>query len=191
MSIAIWVTIIVIALLLFVAIDLFNNLPVDTSNMTGREQIQIWWKNSWTQHVASFLALFITPFVILLGGIFVAPMEAIDDSRSVPDHRKRFVKTIVVIVEVVLLISLVVGAIVANTDRVDHSESTHIRSTATASPTYAPAPSASKVIVYVTSSGEKYHRRSCQYLYNSCIEIELQKAKQRDYDPCSKCNPPR
>lgn len=46
------------------------------------------------------------------------------------------------------------------------------------------------VTVYVTKTGEKYHRAGCQYLKKSCIPISLDDAK-RSYSPCSKCNPPR
>lgn len=47
------------------------------------------------------------------------------------------------------------------------------------------------VTVYVTSTGEKYHRSSCQYLSKSKISISLKKAKRNGYDPCSRCNPPK
>lgn len=44
--------------------------------------------------------------------------------------------------------------------------------------------------VYVTESGKKYHSYGCSYLSNSCIEIDLEKAKSQGYTPCSRCNPP-
>jgi hypothetical protein len=44
--------------------------------------------------------------------------------------------------------------------------------------------------VYVTRTGSKYHRLSCQYLRRSRIPISLKEAKQ-SYDPCSVCKPPR
>lgn len=44
--------------------------------------------------------------------------------------------------------------------------------------------------VYITKTGEKYHRSGCQYLSQSKIPISLSKAK-KDYDTCSKCDPPQ
>lgn len=44
--------------------------------------------------------------------------------------------------------------------------------------------------VYVTKTGEKYHRSGCQYLRKSKISISLQDAVSSGYEPCSKCNPP-
>lgn len=44
------------------------------------------------------------------------------------------------------------------------------------------------VTVYVTKTGECYHRESCSYLKSS-IEITLEEASQM-YRPCSRCNPP-
>jgi hypothetical protein len=44
--------------------------------------------------------------------------------------------------------------------------------------------------VYVTRTGECYHRGTCSYLRRSKIPMELSDAKRR-YRPCSKCNPPR
>lgn len=44
--------------------------------------------------------------------------------------------------------------------------------------------------VYVTRTGSKYHRLSCQYLQRSCIPISLKEAK-KSYEPCSVCRPPR
>lgn len=45
--------------------------------------------------------------------------------------------------------------------------------------------------VYVTKTGEKYHRGSCGYLSKSKIAIELTDAKASGYTPCSRCKPPR
>ena len=44
-------------------------------------------------------------------------------------------------------------------------------------------------IVYITRTGECYHRAKCSYLKSS-IEITLEEAYIRGYRPCSKCNPP-
>ena len=46
-------------------------------------------------------------------------------------------------------------------------------------------------IVYVTKTGEKYHANGCRYLSKSKIEITLDKAKSRGFDPCSVCKPPQ
>ncbi len=48
-----------------------------------------------------------------------------------------------------------------------------------------------EVIVYVTKTGEKYHRDGCQYLRKSQIAISLSNAKLQGYTPCSKCGPPQ
>jgi len=45
-------------------------------------------------------------------------------------------------------------------------------------------------IVYVTRTGECYHRGTCRYLSKSKIPMKLSIARQR-YRPCSKCNPPQ
>lgn len=45
------------------------------------------------------------------------------------------------------------------------------------------------IIVYVTKTGEKYHRGDCRYLKKSKIEISLSEARGR-YEPCSVCDPP-
>ena len=44
--------------------------------------------------------------------------------------------------------------------------------------------------VYVTRTGSKYHRLSCQYLRRSRIPTSLKEAK-KSYDPCSVCRPPQ
>lgn len=57
----------------------------------------------------------------------------------------------------------------------------------------SPAPQADEqgVTVYVTKTGEKYHRDGCRYLSKSKIPITLSKAKSGGYTPCSVCGPPR
>ena len=45
--------------------------------------------------------------------------------------------------------------------------------------------------VYITATGEKYHRSTCRYLSHSKIPISLAEAKARGYTPCSVCDPPR
>lgn len=49
----------------------------------------------------------------------------------------------------------------------------------------------SKIIVYITKTGKKYHRSTCRYLSKSKIAITLENAKKSGYTPCSICNPPR
>ena len=41
--------------------------------------------------------------------------------------------------------------------------------------------------VYVTNTGSKYHKAGCYYLKQSSNEIELSKAKEKSYTPCSRC----
>jgi competence protein ComEC len=45
-------------------------------------------------------------------------------------------------------------------------------------------------IVYITATGECYHRDGCRYLSSSKIPIRLSKAKAEGYRPCSVCKPP-
>jgi hypothetical protein len=47
------------------------------------------------------------------------------------------------------------------------------------------------VTVYVTATGECYHRAGCRYLTNSASPISLQQAKAGGYRPCQVCNPPQ
>ena len=44
--------------------------------------------------------------------------------------------------------------------------------------------------VYITDTGECYHRDGCQYLSQSKIPIKLQDAKAQGYRACSVCDPP-
>ncbi|MBO4854055.1 MAG: LPXTG cell wall anchor domain-containing protein [Oscillospiraceae bacterium] len=44
--------------------------------------------------------------------------------------------------------------------------------------------------VYVTRTGECYHRGSCSYLSQSKYSISLQSAVSQGYRACSRCNPP-
>lgn len=41
--------------------------------------------------------------------------------------------------------------------------------------------------VYITESGEKYHRAGCQYLSHSQFSISLSEAKAQGYTACSRC----
>lgn len=50
-------------------------------------------------------------------------------------------------------------------------------------------PETQAVTVYVTDTGEKYHRAGCRYLRRSSNPISLSAARQ-GYSPCSVCDPP-
>lgn len=65
--------------------------------------------------------------------------------------------------------------------------------------TSAPAPEAptqsveqqsQDTIVYITGTGEKYHRDGCRHLKKSKIKTTLSAAKSNGYKPCGVCNPP-
>lgn len=62
---------------------------------------------------------------------------------------------------------------------------------ATATPS-RPAPLADPqhVTVYVTKTGKKYHRGTCQHLRQSKIPMDLEDAR-KIYSPCSVCKPPQ
>ena len=45
--------------------------------------------------------------------------------------------------------------------------------------------------VYITATGECYHRSGCRYLSKSRIAIKLKDAKARGYRPCGVCDPPQ
>ena len=47
-----------------------------------------------------------------------------------------------------------------------------------------------QTIVHITKSGKKYHRAGCDGLSRSDIEVTLQEATERGYEPCKGCNPP-
>ncbi len=50
-------------------------------------------------------------------------------------------------------------------------------------------PSSSGGTVYVTRTGDKYHRGSCRYLRQSKIAISKSEAKKQGYTPCKVCKP--
>ena len=59
-------------------------------------------------------------------------------------------------------------------------------------PKPAPKPVAKAPIsrtVYITRTGEKYHRLGCQYLRRSCIKSNLAEARSMGLTACSVCNP--
>lgn len=43
--------------------------------------------------------------------------------------------------------------------------------------------------VYITNSGDKYHRDGCRYLKKSRIAIDLSEARQRGKTACKVCKP--
>jgi methylphosphotriester-DNA--protein-cysteine methyltransferase len=45
-------------------------------------------------------------------------------------------------------------------------------------------------VVYITKTGEKYHREYCSSLKKSKIDISLGEAVRKGYDPCKQCKPP-
>jgi competence protein ComEC len=47
------------------------------------------------------------------------------------------------------------------------------------------------VTVYVTKTGNKYHRLGCRYLRNGGSPMALKDAKAKGYTPCKVCSPPR
>lgn len=51
----------------------------------------------------------------------------------------------------------------------------------------APASNGGGGVVYITRTGEKYHRYGCRYLRQSCIPISLNTAISTGYDACSIC----
>ncbi len=64
---------------------------------------------------------------------------------------------------------------------------------ATAAPTVKKTanPSGGSTTVYITDTGEKYHKSGCRYLSKSKHAISLEKARAQGYTPCSVCKPPR
>ncbi len=47
------------------------------------------------------------------------------------------------------------------------------------------------IMVYITTSGRRYHRKGCKDLLISRTEVTLKEAKRRNYDPCKRCGPPQ
>jgi len=52
-------------------------------------------------------------------------------------------------------------------------------------------PTLYQIQVYVTATGEKYHRNGCRYLKKSKMPMTLSEAKEAGYKPCSVCKPPQ
>lgn len=49
----------------------------------------------------------------------------------------------------------------------------------------------SKIIVYISKSGKKYHTEKCRFVSSHKTPISLEEAKKKGYTPCSICNPPK
>lgn len=47
----------------------------------------------------------------------------------------------------------------------------------------------SSTVVYVTPTGECYHRQSCSYIQNSCQGLTIAEAEADGYRACSRCDP--
>ena len=45
-------------------------------------------------------------------------------------------------------------------------------------------------VVYVTPTGEKYHREDCSYT-TTVRPLTIEEAERKGYDPCSRCDPDR
>lgn len=44
-----------------------------------------------------------------------------------------------------------------------------------------------ETIVYITTSGDKYHNKSCRYYDDTCTPMTLQDAQNAGYEPCKVC----
>lgn len=156
---------------------------------------------TWLRIVVSICLL---PILIFLWFIFVMPPmfvnDMIDRIDRINDSRKPTLKAIINVLQTIIAIVLIIVVIVNNVDLPSSNKSSvtiHPETTAViiedvdnVSVQQAEDDEAS-IYVYITDSGEKYHRLGCQYLRNSCHEITLSKAKRRGYTPCSKCRPQR
>lgn len=71
----------------------------------------------------------------------------------------------------------------------DNKQTTSSATTTSSSKTTITTDNTNSTIVYVTKTGDKYHRGSCSYLRQSRIQKTLSEAKSQGYTPCSICNP--
>jgi hypothetical protein len=60
---------------------------------------------------------------------------------------------------------------------------------ATSSLSLTPAVQKKDYTVYITNTGERYHRGSCRYLSRSKIAIKKSDAVKQGYTPCKVCRP--
>lgn len=56
---------------------------------------------------------------------------------------------------------------------------------------FAAEPQKKEVTVYVTNTGEKYHRDGCRHLRRSRNPMTLTEARRRGYEACKVCRPDR
>jgi hypothetical protein len=63
--------------------------------------------------------------------------------------------------------------------------------TAPTHPTFAAQRDESRATVYVTRTGERYHRGSCHHLRRSKFAVSISEAKRQGYTPCKVCRPAR
>ena len=54
----------------------------------------------------------------------------------------------------------------------------------------APADEHAAELVYVSKSGQKYHRKDCQFVKEDAKALSVQQAKIQGYTPCARCKPP-
>lgn len=72
-----------------------------------------------------------------------------------------------------------------NSSSGNNSSSTAVSS----SETVQEASASTSYTVYITKTGEKYHRDGCRYLKKNQIAIDKNAAVAQGYTPCSVCNP--
>lgn len=54
-----------------------------------------------------------------------------------------------------------------------------------------PADDAQTIMVYVTRSGRKYHRKDCRYVRHARFSLTLAEAMEQGFEPCRVCKPPQ
>lgn len=84
-----------------------------------------------------------------------------------------------------LVVLVVLGTLSAFTPTVAHVLD-HLALTATIEAQEDPA----KITVYITKTGEKYHRDGCSSLRKSKIAVSLKEAVARGLGACKICKPP-
>lgn len=81
-------------------------------------------------------------------------------------HKKKII--ILLAVLITIIIGLIIGINIYNNNKISEIKDT-------------------SGIVYITDTGNKYHKNSCKYLKKSKNEITLNDAIKKGYTPCSKC----
>ncbi|MDB4285617.1 thermonuclease family protein [bacterium] len=54
---------------------------------------------------------------------------------------------------------------------------------------WSPVTEPSGEMVYITSTGSKYHRNGCRYLDKSKVEVNIERVVDLGYEPCKVCGP--